>query len=100
MSILLDHLPTNFDVAFKRALETLNANAENDVAMKKNDGQQDNKHPGMDQHNKEETDKKKQRRRPSMQDKLFESVAEIGIKGTTERSGGEGNVLGQDQNGR
>lgn len=88
MSILLDHLPTNFDVAFSRAMETLSANAENNVALKNDD-----KHPGIDQHNKN-------KRRPSMQDKLFESVAEIGLKGTTERSGGEGNVLGRDQQGR
>lgn len=81
MSILLDHLPTNFDVAFRRALDGLNVSSDNSVPL----NQSKEEHPGLDQ------------RRQSMKDKLFESVAEIGLKGTTERSGGEGNVLGQDQ---
>ena len=82
MSILLDHLPTNFDVAFKRALETLDPTSDHNVPL--NNSKE--KHPASDE--------KEEPRRPSFQDKVFESVAEIGLKGTTERSGGEGNVLG------
>lgn len=78
MSILLDHLPTNFDVAFKRALETLDVGPESDARF--NRGDEEVKHP----------------ERPAMQDKAFESVAELGLKGTTERRGGEGNIIGQE----
>jgi hypothetical protein len=87
MSILLDHLPTNFDVAFSRALESLTVKDE--VPLNNEDKTMC---PEIDELKKES--------RPSMQDKISESVAEIGLKGTTERSGGEGNVLGQDQQGR
>ncbi|KAI9365130.1 hypothetical protein BD770DRAFT_468825 [Pilaira anomala] len=82
MSILLDHLPTNFDVAFKRALETLDVGPESDTRFNRSDEEHrpEVKHP----------------ERPAMQDKAFESVAELGLKGTTERRGGEGNIIGQE----
>ncbi|KAG2232972.1 hypothetical protein INT48_001035, partial [Thamnidium elegans] len=75
MSILLDHLPTNFDVAFKRALEALDVGPESDARL-------NNMHAGLGEQAK---------------DNVFESVAEIGLKGTTERSGGEGNVVNEER---
>lgn len=71
MSILLDHLPTNFDVAFSRAMDSLTS-------------------PTQDGKVSLEKDKT---RRKSMEDRMFESVAEIGLKGTTQKQGGEGQVL-------
>lgn len=59
MSILLDHLPTNFDVAFKRALETLEINPEEHAAF----NESDKKHPVMDD--------KKENRRSSKQDEVL-----------------------------
>ncbi|GAA5807175.1 hypothetical protein MFLAVUS_000529 [Mucor flavus] len=75
MSILLDHLPTNFDVAFKRALETLDVGPESEPRL-------NNTHAGPGEQGK---------------DNLFESAAEIGLKGTTDRSGGEGNVVNDER---
>lgn len=75
MSILLDHLPTNFDVAFKRALETLDVGPESEPRL-------NNTHAGPGEQAK---------------DNLFESAAEIGLKGTTDRSGGEGNVVNDER---
>lgn len=69
MSILLDHLPTNFDVAFKRALETLDGGSQLNTA-------------GLEEQAK---------------DGVYESAAEVGLKGTTERSGGEGNVVNEER---
>lgn len=75
MSILLDHLPTNFDVAFKRALETLDVGSESDIRL-------NNKHAGPGEQAK---------------DSIFESAAELGLKGTTERRGGEGNMVNEER---
>ncbi|CAO3625422.1 unnamed protein product [Mucor fragilis] len=77
MSILLDHLPTNFDVAFRRAMESFSKNddakdEENNVSLESDDGK------------KEQT----------ADEQVYDSVAEAGLKGTTARGGGEGNVLG------
>jgi hypothetical protein len=85
MSILLDHLPTNFDVAFKRAMESLSLKEEKGIEAT------------TDANNNASLEPNKDGTRPSLQDQLFESVAEVGLKGTTERSGGEGNVLGSSQ---
>jgi hypothetical protein len=87
MSILLDHLPTNFDVAFKRAMDSLSSKEEKGIETTADD----NNNAASLESNKDSG------RRPSFQDQLFESVAEIGLKGTTERIGGEGNVLGSSQ---
>ncbi|RCI05246.1 hypothetical protein CU098_012389 [Rhizopus stolonifer] len=78
-SILLDHLPTNFDVAFGRALESLTIKPTDQLTK--------------DQQRKRE----EMKRNGSTQEKMFDSIAEAGIKRTTGRSGGEGNVLGQTE---
>ncbi|KAI8375214.1 hypothetical protein BD560DRAFT_393065 [Blakeslea trispora] len=83
MSIVLDHLPTNFDVAFKRALESLKT------------AKKDGKDEVTDENNAVSLEDNKER--PSARDDLYESVAEIGLKGTTERKGGQGNVLGHGE---
>lgn len=70
MSILLDHLPTNFDVAFSRAMESFSQQKQNVVSLEKD-----------------------RTRRKSMEERMYESVAEIGLKGTTKKEGGEGRVL-------
>ncbi|CAO3694047.1 unnamed protein product [Rhizopus stolonifer] len=78
-SILLDHLPTNFDVAFGRALESLTIKPTDQLTK--------------DQQRKRE----EMKRNESTQEKILDSIAEAGIKRTTGRSGGEGNVLGQTE---
>ncbi|RCI01462.1 hypothetical protein CU097_015948 [Rhizopus azygosporus] len=78
-SILLDHLPTNFDVAFTRALDSLNVKPTDQLTMDQQQERED------------------MRQQKSAQDKLFGSIAEAGIKGTTGRGGGEGNVVGQGE---
>lgn len=71
-SIIMDHLPTNFDVAFRRARETLMLEG--------------NKKPGI---------LDPQQDQPPQQDhSIWNKVAEMGLKGTTDRTGGEGNILG------
>ncbi|KAG2208661.1 hypothetical protein INT47_007759 [Mucor saturninus] len=68
-SIIMDHLPTNFDVAFRRARETLMLEG--------------NKSGVLDPHPQQASHQSK-----------FDKVAEMGLKETTDRTGGEGNVLG------
>lgn len=85
MSIVLDHLPTNFDVAFKRAIDALSSKEEKGAESTTDDT------------NKVSLESNKSNRRPSLQEQMFESAAEIGLKGTTERRGGEGTVLGSSQ---
>lgn len=65
----MDHLPTNFDVAFRRARETLMLEG--------------NKSGVLDPHPQQASHQSK-----------FDKVAEMGLKETTDRTGGEGNVLG------
>lgn len=77
MSILLDHLPTNFDVAFKRAMESF---AKNDDAK--------------DEENNVSLESGDNKTEPTADEQVYDSVAEAGLKGTTTRGGGEGNVLG------
>ncbi|CAO0795273.1 unnamed protein product [Mucor circinelloides] len=77
MSILLDHLPTNFDVAFKRAMESF---AKNDDAK--------------DEENNVSLESGDNKTEPTADEQVYDSVAEAGLKGTTARGGGEGNVLG------
>jgi hypothetical protein len=45
----------------------------------------------------QQQEREEMRRQKSAQDKLFGSIAEAGIKGTTGRGGGEGNVVGQGE---
>ncbi|KAI8992628.1 hypothetical protein BDB01DRAFT_832918 [Pilobolus umbonatus] len=70
MSIILDHLPTNFDLAFHRALEGLNKKSDKHLKL-------EDTHTGI-------------------KNDIIESIAEIGIKGTTERGGGEGQLLDEN----
>ncbi|CEP10330.1 hypothetical protein [Parasitella parasitica] len=80
MSILLDHLPTNFDVAFRRALESLSKNDDS-----------------KDQENNVSLGGDDSGRKQSVDGRIFDSVAEAGLKRTTTRGGGEGTVLGSQQ---
>lgn len=80
MSILLDHLPTNFDVAFSRAMDSLNSPTASQDAKKEVSLEDDKS------------------RRKSIDDRVFESVAEIGLKGTTQKTGGEGQVVDENSN--
>lgn len=67
-SIVMDHLPTNFDVAFRRARETL-------MLEGNKPGVLDPQTPQQDQ-------------------SMFSKVTDMGLKGTTDRRGGKGNILG------
>ncbi|KAG0165013.1 hypothetical protein DFQ30_009080 [Apophysomyces sp. BC1015] len=72
-SILLDHLPTNFDLAFRRAREALMV-----------PGVQG---PHLDKSSTEKTSKREE---------LVDYVETLGLKRTTERGGGEAHVLDSD----
>ncbi|CAO3607221.1 unnamed protein product [Mucor fragilis] len=107
-SIMLDHLPTNFDVAFRRARETLMmegssivppekkssadgvldpvpSEGKEHVALNK-DVQQVHKDDGDNEHTK-----------PLATDEndhpIWGSIAKLGLQGTTDRTGGEGKIL-------
>lgn len=78
----MDHLPTNFDVAFRRARETIMLEGSLLIPERK-DGVLDpmpseEKEGGGDHKN----------------EPVRESLTELGLKGTTDRTGGEGKVLG------
>lgn len=78
-SIIMDHLPTNFDIAFRRARETIMLEGSSLIPERK-DGVLD---PVPSE--EEEGDHKDEH--------VHESVTELGLKGTTDRTGGEGKVL-------
>jgi hypothetical protein len=81
-SILLDHLPTNFDVAFSKALDSLKIKPTDQLTKD------------------QQREREEMKRNESTHDKILGSIAEAGIKGTTERGGGEGNILGREEMGR
>lgn len=64
----MDHLPTNFDVAFRRARETLMLEGNKPGVL--------NPQPQQESHQP-----------------VFDKAVEMGLKYTTDRTGGEGNVL-------
>ncbi|GAA5811701.1 hypothetical protein MFLAVUS_005142 [Mucor flavus] len=78
-SIIMDHLPTNFDIAFRRARETIMLEGSSIIPERK-DGVLD---PVPSE--EKEGDHKDEHVR--------ESATELGLKGTTDRTGGEGKVL-------
>ncbi|KAF7727403.1 hypothetical protein EC973_007567 [Apophysomyces ossiformis] len=69
-SILLDHLPTNFDLAFRRAREALSM--------------PDISHPGLEKSSKEDK---------TMKEQMVDYIETVGLKRTTERGGGEAHML-------
>ncbi|KAI7903957.1 uncharacterized protein BX663DRAFT_505867 [Cokeromyces recurvatus] len=99
-SILLDHLPTNFDIAFRRARETLMmeggssilpqtkkpsaANGVLDPTITEEGGLDDRvKQAHQEDQMKEDTNQS-----------LWDTVAKLSLKGTTDRTGGDGKVIG------
>ncbi|CEP17602.1 hypothetical protein [Parasitella parasitica] len=109
-SILLDHLPTNFDVAFRRARETLMMEGKAAVPSDKRssvDGVLDPM-PSEGKENAElcedvqqvhKDDSSNNAQSPTVvgnDHPIWGSIAKLGLKGTTDRSGGEGKVLGDD----
>ncbi|KAI8098270.1 uncharacterized protein B0P05DRAFT_521149 [Gilbertella persicaria] len=80
-SIILDHLPTNFDVAFKRARETLMMEG---CAHKKGESLSGVLDPVS-------LDKKEE-----IPNHIWDAVAKLGLKGTTDRTGGEGKAVGEN----
>lgn len=107
-SIMLDHLPTNFDVAFRRARETLMMEGSSIVPPEKKssaDGVLDpvpsegKEHAGLDKdvqqiHKDDDSDK---HTKPLATDEndhpIWRSIAKLGLQGTTDRTGGEGKIL-------
>lgn len=96
-SILLDHIPTNFDVAFARAREALML----DHAKQTDQGHLD---PSMeekageihlDDHVKQSSRKQKMPspKQTSIMDDVWSTLARVGLAGTTHRDGGEGHAI-------
>jgi hypothetical protein len=114
-SIMLDHLPTNFDVAFRRARETLMM--EGNMAEKRairlsqegvldpvpSEGKDnvglDNRVKNVHQDDDDQVLKEgaplpPQQQKQSSDHPIWGAMAEMGLKGTTDRTGGEGKILG------
>lgn len=88
-SIILDHLPTNFDVAFRRARETLMM--ESTAALQK--GTRPPADGVLDAVPSEEQTKDKDGDKEALADgehPIWSAMAKLGLKGTTERTGGDG----------
>lgn len=117
-SILLDHLPTNFDVAFRRARETLMMEANLYMPPKTQPSAADGildpvpsegkTNVALDQdvqtvHKEEcnEAQNNNSAKQPLAtandgDHPIWGSIAKLGLKGTTDRTGGEGDVLGNE----
>jgi hypothetical protein len=95
-SIILDHIPTNFDVAFTRArealmLDHLGATTTDGTLRASTDEQQggtqldDNVQRASEEPNK------------SILDGLWSTLAKVGLAGTTQVDGGEGHAMNPSQ---
>ncbi|KAL7325481.1 hypothetical protein PS15p_207952 [Mucor circinelloides] len=107
-SIMLDHLPTNFDVAFRRARETLMMEGSLIVPSGKKssaDGvldpvpSEEKENAGLDKDVQQvhKDDGAKKHTKPLATDDsdhpIWGSIAKLGLQGTTDRTGGEGKIL-------
>lgn len=113
---MLDHLPTNFDVAFRRARETLMmegnsiippekrpsvdgildpvpSEGKENVALNK-DVQQVHKDDCAATSPQEDDNTNKPLATGESDHPIWGSIAKLGLKGTTDRTGGEGKNLG------
>lgn len=101
-SILLDHIPTNFDVAFARAREALMLDHSKqtdhghlDPSMEEKAGE-----IHLDDHVKQASRKQKQSppaKPTSIMDDVWSTLAKVGLAGTTHREGGEGHAVDDSQ---
>lgn len=109
---MLDHLPTNFDVAFRRARETLMMESNMTSISEKRDGEEQGvldpvpsegkENVGLDSRVKDVYDQEQEEGLPSSPQQqqqqipnhpIWEAMAELGLKGTTDRTGGDGKIL-------
>lgn len=102
---MLDHLPTNFDVAFRRARETLMLEGANKLPTEPdgvlNSVPSEGKYSTSLDDRVQEAHHDDQVSSPSEQQgnvghPIWDEVARLGLKGTTDRTGGEGNVIGNE----
>ena len=95
-SILLDHLPTNFDLSFRRAREA--------IMLKGGSNDKKESHlpegvldPVPSEHKTNNGQKEPEPIfRENANHSISETAAEIGLKGTTSRTGGDGKLLDDD----
>jgi hypothetical protein len=114
-SIILDHLPTNFDVAFRRARETLMMEGSSIIPPEKRpsvdgvldpvpsegkenvtlneDVQQVHKGDCAATSLQKDASANKPLSTDETDHPIWESIAKLGLKGTTDRTGGEGKIL-------
>lgn len=114
-SIILDHLPTNFDVAFRRARETLMMEGSSIIPPEKRpsvdgvldpvpsegkenvtlneDVQQVHKDDCAATSLQKDTSANKPLGTDETDHPIWGSIAKLGLKGTTDRTGGEGKIL-------
>ncbi|KAI8646615.1 hypothetical protein BD408DRAFT_428613 [Parasitella parasitica] len=115
-SIMLDHLPTNFDVAFRRARETLMMEGTSAVQSEKrpsvdgvldpvpSEGKENAElnedvqqvHKDDDGKTLQQNDSTDPATAVDSDHPIWGSIAKLGLKGTTDRAGGKGTVLGDD----
>jgi hypothetical protein len=104
-SIMLDHLPTNFDVAFRRARETLMMEGANKFPTEPegvlNPVPSEGKGNTSLDDRVQEAHQDEQLPQPALQQgntehPIWDEVAKLGLKGTTDRTGGEGKVIGNE----
>ncbi|KAI9483327.1 MAG: hypothetical protein EXX96DRAFT_557738 [Benjaminiella poitrasii] len=102
-SILLDHLPTNFDIAFRRARETLMMEGGSSIipSTKKKSSANGVLDPSITEGagNIDLDDRVKQVHQEDQANEdtahpIWDAVAKLGLKGTTDRTGGDGKVIG------
>lgn len=94
-SILLDHLPTNFDVAFRRARETLMMEGKGALQNKRRPSADGVLDPVPSEQQTEDQDGDKEALADG-EHPIWSAVAKLGLKGTTDRTGGDGKVMGDD----
>jgi hypothetical protein len=100
-SIMLDHLPTNFDVAFRRARETLMMEGANKLPTEPEGVLDPVPSEGKGNTSLDDRVQDEQVPQPSSQQRnvdhpIWNEVAKLGLKGTTDRTGGEGKVIGNE----
>ncbi|KAG0174874.1 hypothetical protein DFQ28_006748 [Apophysomyces sp. BC1034] len=91
-SIILDHLPTNFDVAFRRAREAVMMSGSKKVSVGVLDGGICKGNATFSPKTEDSNEHWEGKRSPTA-DAIWDAVANLGLRETSKKNGGEGNLL-------
>ncbi|KAF7730870.1 hypothetical protein EC973_001388 [Apophysomyces ossiformis] len=92
-SIIIDHLPHNFDVAFRRAREALMMEGAEKLSGTLDDNDRCETEPKAIERKMENYDKREEESRSPVADAIWDAVANLQLRDISRECGGESNLL-------